>query len=517
MTQHASSGVPDAERGTFRGLCSKIPELKKLGVNVVELLPIFDFDENENRNTHPATGDRLYNYWGYSPLLWFAPKASYASVPARATQEFQEFVQACHAAGLEVWLDVVYNHTAELDDTGPIDHFKALSPHETYLHTPDGHLRNDSGCGNTLRCRHPLTREWVIESLRYWHHELGIDGFRFDLTTILNRDPQSGEVADFPTLLWELREDPTFAAAKWIAEPWDAAGGYQLGHYAFHADWLEWNDRYRDEMRRVLCGMPNQAQAFQRCIEGSPHIYGDRAAGAQNSLNFLTAHDGFTLMDLFSYREKHNAANGEGNRDGHPENFSDNGGVEGPTADPQVLAWREQKWRLAFALLAVSNGPMMFVSGDEWGRSQQGNNNAYCQDNELNWLRWDEAEQSSRRVDYVQQLLQLRNKCRSLWWSPQTKVDWFSSAGGEADWGPHVRSFVWRLRPPDPDEPPFWFCCNAFDAALPFQLPVASLDGLWHSSEFLHVDWPAPTEQTWLIPAWTLWIGRESHPTANTP
>ena len=487
MTQHHSSGVPVRQRGNFSGIQQKIKYLSQLGVDVVELLPIFDFDENENQLRNPENQQNLKNYWGYSPILWFAPKGAYAENPLYRHQEFKEFVQECHLHKIEVWLDVVYNHSAEQDAKGPKYHFKMMNKETWYLQTPQGELHNASGCGNTLRCGHPLVKELILESLLYWHEVMGIDGFRFDLTSILNRHPETGYFQDFPNLLWELRQEPRLKNVRLISEPWDAHG-YDLGRSAKKAGWTEWNDRFRDTTRKVISGEVGQGLALKDAIEGSPSIFGEPSTDYWPSLNFITSHDGFTLWDLFSYSEKHNHANGENNRDGHSANFSNNLGVEGPTENQEILGLREQKWRMAWTILAISRGPMMFVAGDEWGRTQYGNNNAYCQDNELNWLNWQESETKSERVEFVRKLLALRARlCKSCWISSSSKISWFNSEGFEADWSPHIRSFVWKIKNFE-EGMSWWFLCNSYDAPLSFAIKEErSIFWQWNSNHYMGV------------------------------
>ncbi len=497
MTQHHSSKVPVCQRGKFSGLRQKIKYLSKLGINVVELLPVFDFDENENHLKNPENQQNLKNYWGYSPILWFAPKGAYAENPLNQQQEFKEFVQECHFHQIEVWLDVVYNHSAEQDAEGPRYHFKIMGKDTWYLQTPEGDLHNASGCGNTLRCGHPLMKDLILESLLYWHEEMGVDGFRFDLASILNRHPDTGDFQDFPNLLWELRQEPKLKNVRLISEPWDAHG-YDLGKSARKAGWTEWNDRFRDTIRKVLSGEVGQGLALKDAIEGSPSIFGEPSIDYWPSLNFITSHDGFTLWDLFSYSEKHNQANGENNRDGHSANFSNNLGVEGPTENQQILGLREQKWRMAWTILAISRGPMMFVAGDEWGRTQNGNNNAYCQDNELNWLNWQESEIHSDRVEFVRRLLSFRAKlCKSCWLSPYSSISWFNSEGDEADWSPHIRSFVWKIENFE-EGISWWFLCNGYDAPLPFSIKEErSISWQWNSSHYLGIS-PQISEENFI-------------------
>ncbi|MBT5175497.1 MAG: glycogen debranching enzyme, partial [Candidatus Marinimicrobia bacterium] len=376
MTRNPSSTVADsAASGTYLGLTNCIPHLKTLGVTAVELLPVFDFDENERTFSADDKVHPLYNYWGYSTLQFFAPKQNYAADVENAVSEFKAMVDKFHAAGLEIWLDVVFNHTAEFGADGPVDHFKSLAPDHWYLLEKDGSHKNYSGCGNTLKCAHPTSRRMIRECLIYWAHEMGVDGFRFDLATILNRDA-SGNVMDFPQLLWELRNDPSLKNIKLIAEPWDASGAYELGKASGLADWAEWNDKYRDTVRRALRGEEKMMEALKASILGSPEIFGSVDSGRKYSLNFLTSHDGMTLMDLVSYNEKHNEANGENNRDGHNSEFAENCGIEGPTNNQEIQKLRFRKVRMFQCLLQLSNGIPMLLGGDEFGRTQQGNNNA---------------------------------------------------------------------------------------------------------------------------------------------
>ncbi|MAA70006.1 MAG: glycogen debranching enzyme [Deltaproteobacteria bacterium] len=507
MTQHHSSGVPVRQRGNFSGMQQKIKYLSKLGVDVVELLPIFDFDENENQLRNPENQQNLKNYWGYSPVLWFAPKGAYAENPLNRHHEIKEFVQECHLYKIEVWLDVVYNHSGEQDAEGPKYHFKMMDKDTWYLHTPEGELHNASGCGNTLRCGHPLVKELILESLLYWHEVMGVDGFRFDLTSIMNRHPDTGDFQDFPNLLWELRQEPRLKNVRLISEPWDAHG-YDLGKSAKKAGWTEWNDRFRDTIRKVLSGEVGQGLALKDSIEGSPYLFGETSTDHWPSLNFITSHDGFTLWDLFCYSEKHNQANGENNLDGHLANFSDNLGMEGPTRNQQILGLREQKWRMAWTILAISRGPMMFVAGDEWGRTQNGNNNAYCQDNELNWLNWQESEINSDRVEFVRRLLSLRTRlCKSCWISSSSTIVWFNSEGYEADWSPHIRSFAWKIENFE-EGMSWWFLCNSFDAPLFFSIKEEkSISWQWDSNHYLGMPHDLPNEKFVELGPFSLVIG----------
>ncbi len=476
LTRHSSSPAMPAERGTYRGLIAVLPHLRKLGVTVIELLPVFEFDECENPRVHPETEQPLVNYWGYSPLLFFAPKAAYAADPLNAVAEFQAMVDAIHEAGMEVWLDVVFNHTAELDAKGPTDHFKALDPEGWYLHDSDGTLVNHSGCGNTLRCGMPLVRRLIRESLEYWANVMGVDGFRFDLAPILNRD-STGNLRDTPEFFRELRDDPALAEVKLIAEPWDAGGGYQLG-VASRAGWAEWNDQFRDTVRRAVRGDEGKMAALVEALSGSPQAFGEFAKKPGFSVNFLTAHDGLTLHDLVAFSEKHNHANGEGNRDGHTPDFSGNCGIEGITEDAAVLELRQRKLRLFHALLLLARGLPMLVAGDEFGRTQQGNNNAYCHDSELTWVDWHLAEQHHALLEFEQEVIAFRKQCSRWLFAPDSTWTWHNSENGPPDYSDFVRTLAVEIRNDStPSETPntFRVHLNCYDQPVRFQLP----EGAW--------------------------------------
>ena len=476
LTRHPASPVLPAERGTYWGLISVLPQLQKLGVTAVELLPVFEFDECENPRTHPETGQPLVNFWGYSPLLFFSPKASYAADPLKVVAEFQEMIDAVHDAGLEVWLDVVFNHTAELDTKGPTDHCKALDPQSWYLHDADGELVNHSGCGNTLRCDNPLVRQMLREALDYWSNVMGVDGFRFDLASILNRNAE-GDLRDTPDFFRELRDDPALFGIKLIAEPWDAGGGYQLGQ-ASQADWVEWNDRFRDTVRRAVRGDEGQMAGLAEALSGSPEVFGGMAQGRRFSVNFLTAHDGLTLHDLVAYSEKHNHANGEDNRDGHAPDFSGNCGIEGVTDNSTVLGLRNQKLRLFHALLHLAQGIPMLVAGDEFGRTQQGNNNAYCHDSELTWVDWQLAEQHRELLEFTREVIAFRKRYAEFLFAPTAEWEWRNAADDPPDFSHSARSLV--LEAHSPSVPPgnpktFRIHINCYHAPVEFRLP----EGAW--------------------------------------
>ncbi len=389
FTRHPSSGV--THPGTFAGLMEKIPYLVDLGVTTVELLPVFQFDELAPDVRDPGTGERLRDYWGYNPIGFFAPHRGYYT---RDWEEmahltgFRDLVRALHQAGLEVLLDVVFNHTSEGDAAGPTLSFKGIDNPVYYMFEPGNAAgyANYSGCGNTVNCNHPAVRRMILDSLRYWTGTMRVDGFRFDLASILSRDAD-GRPLPNPPLLWEIENDPALADSTLIAEAWDAGGLYQVG--AFPGErWREWNGRFRDDVRSFLRGDPGTSGAMARRMLGSPDLYEGSSRRPPQGVNFVTAHDGFTLADLVAYERKHNEANGEGNRDGSDHEHSENHGVEGPTDDPRILAARARQVRNLLTALFVAQGTPMLLAGDELGRTQGGNNNAWCQDNDTTWLDW---------------------------------------------------------------------------------------------------------------------------------
>lgn len=402
FTAHPSAAVTTP--GTFAAIIEKIPYLLDLGVNCIELMPVFEFDELDNDNQDPETGARLHNFWGYNPIAFFAPKAAYSacSQPAR---ELKQLVKACHAHGIEVWLDVVLNHTAEGNEDGPTISYRGIDNNIYYLLKPDGSCHNFSGAGNTFNCNHPIVRVLLLECLRYWVSEFHIDGFRFDLAASMGRDPQ-GNPDPNPPLLEVLAYDPILAHTKLIAEAWDAGGLYQVGSFPAYGRWAEWNGRYRDDLRRFVKGDPGLVGTMAARIQGSPDIYGDR--GPRASVNFITCHDGFTLRDLVSYNEKHNLANGEDNRDGHDENLSWNCGVEGHTEDPAVNELRQRQMKNFLSLLMVSQGVPMLLMGDETGHSKGGNNNSYCHDGPINYFDWDRLSTEKPLYNFVRNLIRFR-------------------------------------------------------------------------------------------------------------
>jgi glycogen operon protein len=402
FTRHPNSGVAAIKRGTYAGLIEKIPYLQDLGVSAVELLPVFAFDEEDGP---PGLG----NYWGYQPLSFFAPHCGYGSRPdpLGALDEFRDMVKALHRAGIEVILDVVYNHTTEGDETGPTICFRGLANENYYILDEDKSRYIDfTGCGNTLNANDPIVRRLILDSLRYWVSEMHVDGFRFDLASILSRDQQGRPMAS-PPILWDIESDPVLANAKLIAEAWDAAGLYQVGSFVGDS-WTEWNGRFRDDIRAFLKGDDGTVRSLAFRLTGSPDVYEREQREAEQSINFVTCHDGFTLNDLVSFNSKHNEANGEENRDGANHNLSWNCGAEGPSADPEVerLRRRQVKNFLTLTLLAI--GTPMLLMGDEVRRSQRGNNNAFCQNNEISWFDWSLVEKHADIHRFVRELIALR-------------------------------------------------------------------------------------------------------------
>ena len=398
--------------GTFAGLMEKLPYLEELGVNAVELMPIFEFDEM--LDYREVDGQKLYNYWGYNTVSFFAPNTSYTASAEynREGNELKRFIQACKQKGIEVYLDVVFNHTAEGNEMGPFFSFKGFDNNIYYLLTPEGYYYNFSGCGNTLNCNHPIVHQMILDCLRYWVTTYRVDGFRFDLASILGRD-ENGAPMVSPPLLQAMAFDPILGDVKLIAEAWDAGGLYQVGSFPAWNRWAEWNGRYRDDMRRYIKGDEGMAQAAALRLTGSKDLY-DTQARRNASVNFLTCHDGFTLHDLYAYNDKHNEKNGWNNTDGANDNNSWNCGVEGETDNPGVNALRERMVRNAITLLMCSRGIPMFLAGDEFGNTQHGNNNAYCQDNATSWLDWSLLEKNRGLFEFFRYMIRFRKAHRVL-------------------------------------------------------------------------------------------------------
>ena len=414
FTQHPSSGVKHP--GTFAGLKEKIPYLKELGINAVELMPIFEFDEMIN--AREVDGKQLVEYWGYNTVGFFSPNASYAAAEEVNNEgtELKELIREFHENGIEVILDVVFNHTAEGNEQGPFFSFKGFDNNIYYLLTPEGHYYNFSGCGNSLNCNHPVVQQMILECLRHWTVHYRVDGFRFDLASILGRD-EDGMPMNNPPLLRSLAYDPLLRNVKLIAEAWDAGGLYQVGNFPASKRWAEWNGQYRDTMRGYLKGDFWEANSAAWRICGSGDLYGgyysegnNNYAGYNSCINFLTCHDGFTLYDLYSYNNKHNEANGWDNTDGANDNRSWNCGMEGDTNDPEVLKLRYRMIRNACAILMCSRGTPMFFSGDEFGNTKFGNNNSYCQDNEISWIDWSLLKKNKELFEFFKFMIAYRKK-----------------------------------------------------------------------------------------------------------
>ena len=406
-TKDVSSGV--SARGTYEGLRQKIPYLKDLGINAVELMPIFEFDEMESARV--VDGEQLYNYWGYNTVCFFAPNTSYSSVVEHnhEGEELKRLIYELKENGIEVILDVVFNHTAEGNEDGPIFSFKGIDNNIYYILTPGGGYYNFSGCGNVLNCNHPTTRRFIIDCLRFWVTEYRVDGFRFDLASILSRDWNGAPMAE-PPILHEIACDAILGKVKLIAEAWDASGLYQVGNFPAFSRWSEWNGRYRDDMRRFLKGDAGLAGTAITRITGSGDMYDRATRGEDASVNFLTCHDGFTLYDLYSYNTKHNEKNGWNNTDGDNNGNSWNCGVEGETDNPEIEGLRRRMVKNAFATLMCSRGPAMFYAGDEFCNTQFGNNNAYCQDNLVSWLDWNRLEEYQEIHDFFRYMIAFRKE-----------------------------------------------------------------------------------------------------------
>ncbi len=439
-----NSGVE--HKGTYKGLIEKIPYIKGLGVTAVELMPIFEFDENEHMR-HNESGDILRNYWGYSPVCFFAPKASYAANGSDYNQinEFKEMIREFHNAGIEVYLDVVFNHTAEGDERGPVISFRGIDNSSYYILDEDGKYKNYSGCGNTFNCNDPTNQSLIIDCLRYWVSEMHVDGFRFDLASILGRG-EDGEVLQNPPLLERIAKDPVLAATKVIAEAWDAAGLNQVGHFPHFDRWSEWNGYYRDNVRMFWRGQEGMVSPVASRICGSDDLY---HKAPKQGINFITAHDGFTLYDLISYKEKHNLANGENNMDGENNNHSMNFGVEGDTDNEEVRSIRYQMLKNFILTLFISQGVPMLLAGDEFGRTQQGNNNAYCQDNEISWVDWDLLQENKDIYDFTRKMILFRKRhpvlTRSTFFRNGKGITWYGAHGKGADWSASSKLLTFML------------------------------------------------------------------------
>lgn len=485
-TKDKSSGV--SAPGTFAGLKDKIPYLKDLGINAVELMPIFEFDEMESARV--VDGVQLYNYWGYNTVSFFAPNTSYAFNEEHNHEgdELKSLIKALKENGIEVILDVVFNHTAEGNEMGPCFSFKGIDNNVYYMLTPDAHYYNFSGCGNVMNCNHPVVRSFIIDCLRHWAIEYRVDGFRFDLASILGRDQNGAPMAN-PPILESLAFDPVLGKMKLIAEAWDAGGLYQVGSFPSWNRWAEWNGRYRDNMRSFLKGDDGMAGNAITRITGSRDLYSPESRGHKASVNFLTCHDGFTLYDLYSYNEKHNEKNGWNNTDGDNNGHSWNCGAEGETDDPNVNGLRRRLIKNAFAALLCSRGPAMFFAGDEFCNTQFGNNNAYCQDNIISWLDWSRLEEFKEIHDFVRHMIQFRKEHPILrkmtkpssCQFPEISVHNGTPFNASTDYKTKLIGIMYAGRnEEDTEDDIVFYCMNAYWEPLVMQLPVLPNGKHWH-------------------------------------
>ncbi len=484
FTKDVSSGV--AAPGTYLGIIEKIPYLKSLGITAVELMPVTEFDENDTVFHDPDTGQRLKNFWGYNPVSFFAINSGYAHNPTQAINEFKTMVLAMHQAGIEVFLDMVYNHTGEGGYDGNTCSFRGIDNPIYYILDKDDNYLNFSGCGNTVNCNHPVVRHVIRDSLRYWVTEMHVDGFRFDLASILGRDRQ-GNVLPNPPMIEAIGEDPVLRDTKMIAEAWDAAGLYQVGSFSNDSRWAEWNGRFRDDVRAFMIGGQNTITHLATRIAGSSDLYQSSGRGPLCSINFLTSHDGFTLHDLVSYNQKHNRLNGENNRDGDNHNLSWNSGLEGPECPPQICRLRFRRMKTFTVLLMLSQGVPMICAGDEFGRTQRGNNNAWCQDNPISWLDWSLLETNKDFHRFYKQCIMLRKQYaifrREKFFQPESsppgtnltpEIAWQYLTPDTQNWTPdcHGLAFLLRAAANDKNSSDFFVALNGSkDKTLYFKAP----------------------------------------------
>lgn len=491
FTASKTSGVKNP--GTYKGFIEKIPYLQQLGITAVEFLPIFEFDEHENGNYDPKTGELLKNYWGYSTIGFFAPKTSYSSdkAPGQTVKEFKELVKALHKAGIEVILDVVYNHTAEGNEQGYTFCFRGFENSEYYL-LPENEKQyyyNFSGCGNSINANNPVVTQYILDSLRYWVSEMHIDGFRFDLAAELCRG-KNAAFLQLPFITDAISEDPILANTKIIAEPWDCGGGYFVGGFPGKR-WSEWNDRYRNDIRKFVRGDDGCVTAAATRIAGSSDLYNHSGRLPSASINFITAHDGFTLNDLVSYNSKHNEQNGEEGRDGNNDNLSWNHGYEGDSSNPKIEKLRIQKLKNFMTCLFISQGVPMLTFGDEFRRTQGGNNNAYCQDNEISWVNWDLLAKNSELFHFTQKIINLRKKHpafrrRTFFSNQKAEIEWFDSDAKNPDWtklkrflGLKINGNACRHKDGSVDND-FYFAANTDIYDITLKIPSPSKNKKWY-------------------------------------
>ena len=481
FTIHPSSGV--AHPGTFRSLTEKIPYLKDLGMTAIELMPVIEFNANELRRLNPITAEKLKNYWGYNPVAFFAPKQSYGigGAAGQQTLEFREMVKAFHRAGIEVILDIVLNHTAEGNETGPTICLRGIENSIFYMLQENGrrYYKDFTGVGNTLNANHPIVREFVMSVLRYWVMHMHVDGFRFDLASVLGRDEHGNILRNAP-LLDVIAEDPILRDVKLIAEAWDAGGAYQVGSFSTRR-WGEWNGRFRDDVRSFWIGDAGMMGLFASRICGSSDLYEGSGKGPGSSLNFVTSHDGFTLNDLVSYKQKHNDENGEYSRDGSDANYSDNCGVEGPSDDPAVEGMRNRLIKTFLLTLFISRGIPMLLGGDEFRRTQRGNNNAYCQDNEVSWFDWSLVEKHKEIHRFTRGMIAFRrahSALRKEVFYTEADIKWFAPNGATTDWmDRRQKSFACLIL--GQSEPDLFLMFNADSRSVDFSIPALPGSQIW--------------------------------------
>ena len=491
LTIDSGSGV--AHRGTFLGVAEKLPYLQALGITAIELMPVQAFDDLHPTGRNPSSGQPLFNYWGYSPIALFAPHSCYASKhePGSELREFKTMVRDLHRHGIEVILDIVFTHTAEGGELGPTFSLRGLDDSIYYLHgDATCNYLDYSGCGNTLNCNHPVVRDYIMDCLRYWSADMQVDGFRFDLASILGRDEHGGLLSNAP-LLECIAQDPVLRGTKLIAEAWDAGGAYQVGCFA-GSRWAEWNGCFRDDVRRFWRGDSGMAGAFAKRICGSPDLYSRSGKAPINSINFITSHDGFTLNDVVTYTAKRNLANGENNRDGPSDSYNANCGIDGESNEPQIERLRLRQIKNMLATLALSRGVPMLLGGDEFRRTQQGNNNPYCQDNAVSWYDWRLVERNAELVRFTQKVFEWRMRSSVLsadaFYSPR-EIQWFAPSGAEADWQELMHAFGCVIQCPAcqagesdegagrPDANAVCLLFNASEAGIAFRLPAVASCG----------------------------------------
>jgi isoamylase len=481
FTIHPSSGA--AHPGTFVGLTEKIPYLQGLGVTAIELMPVLEFNENESQRLNPITGEKLKNYWGYNPVAYFAPKQSYSFEGSqwRQTAEFREMVKAFHRAGIEVILDIVLNHTAENDELGPTICMRGIENSIFYMlqENQPRYYKDFTGVGNTLNANHPVVRELVTSVLRYWVMNMHVDGFRFDLASVLGRDEHGNILRDAP-LLESIAEDPLLRDVKIIAEAWDAGGAYQVGDFSTRR-WTEWNGRFRDDVRRFWIGDAGMMGSLASRICGSSDLYQSSGKGPASSVNFVTCHDGFTLNDLVSYKQKHNNENGEFSRDGSDANYSDNCGVEGPSEDPAIEGMRNRLIKNFLLTLFISRGVPMLLGGDEFRRTQRGNNNAYCQDNEVSWFDWSLLEKHKEIQRFTRGMIAFRRAhpvLRRETFYTDADIKWFGPNGATPDWADQRQKSLACLILGQ-TEPDLFLLFNADIRSVDFSIPGLPAGKIW--------------------------------------